>query len=260
MASEPLRAAVYCTSEAERAAAAKALGRGGEVTAYDGVLEGWLDGEGVRELSAQGIVVDPLDTGAAPAAARHDALERQTHCEFSDPGVQALRATLGDQSPRVLEPEPADAPDVAFYHVRLTGGITEEQRRAFVEYGVDLAAFEPPDAYRTRLTREQYGLVRATPGVRAVERYRLEETLTPALMDVIDKGTRRRTFDLVLHRVADRERIAEQLRGTDGVKVLDASHLYIRFEAPTDPALLATVAHTSGVRRLDVYEPPSLMV
>ena len=37
---EPLRAAVYCTSEAERAAAEKALGRGGEVTAYDGVLEG----------------------------------------------------------------------------------------------------------------------------------------------------------------------------------------------------------------------------
>jgi len=90
---EPLRAAVYCTSEAERAAAAKALGRGGEVTAYDGVLEGWLDGDGVRELSAQGIVVDPLDTTAAPAEARHDALERKTHCEFSDPGVQAMRAT-----------------------------------------------------------------------------------------------------------------------------------------------------------------------
>ena len=179
MAPEPLRAAVYCTSEAERAAAAKALGRGGEVTSYDGVLEGWLDGDGVRELSAQGIVVDPLDTEAAPPEPRHDALERKTHCEFSDPGVQAMRATLGPQPPRVLEPEPADAPDVAFYHVRLTGGITEEQRRAFVEYGVDLAAFEPPDAYRTRLTREQYGKVRATPGVRAVERYRLEETLTP---------------------------------------------------------------------------------
>ena len=78
---EPLRAAVYCTSEAERAAAAKALGRGGEVTAYDGVLEGWLDGDGVRELAAQGIVVDPLDTEAAPAEPRHDALERKTHCE-----------------------------------------------------------------------------------------------------------------------------------------------------------------------------------
>ena len=88
---EPLRAAVYCTSEAERAAAAKALGRGGEVTAYDGVLEGWLDGDGVRELSARGIVVDPLDTEAAPAEARHDALERKTHCEFSDPGVQSSR-------------------------------------------------------------------------------------------------------------------------------------------------------------------------
>ena len=260
MAPEPLRAAVYWTSEAERAAAAKALGRGGEVTAYDGVLEGWLDGDGVRALSAQGIVVDPLDTGAAPAEARHDALERKTHCEFSDPGVQAMRATLGPLPPRVLEPEPADAPDVAFYHVRLTGGITDEQRRAFVEYGVDLAAFEPPDTYRTRLTREQYGRVRATPGVRAVERYRLEETLTPQLLKAVEAGPARRTFDCVLHRVADRERVAKEIGAIDGVKVLEASSLFIRFEAPADPALLATVAYTTGVRRLDIYEPPSLMV
>jgi serine protease AprX len=257
---EPLRAAVYCTSEAERAAAQKALGRGGEVTTYDGVLEGWLDGDGVRELAAQGIVVDPLDTEAAPPEPRHDALERKTHCEESDPGVQALRATLGPQPPRVLEPEPAEAPDVAFYHIRLSGPITEEQRRAFVSYDVDLAAFEPPDAYRTRLTREQYGKVRATPGVRAVERYRLEETLTPELLAAIKRGPARRTFDCILHRIADRDRIVGELRALAGVKVLEASWLYIRFEAPADAALLAKVAYTSGVRRLDVYEQPSLMV
>jgi hypothetical protein len=257
MEPERLRAAVYCTNEAERKVAEKALG--GEATAaYDGVLEGWLDADGVRSLIAHGIVVDPLDADAA--GERHEALTHKTHVDADNPAVERLRATLGDTAPRVLEPEPADAPEIAFYHVRLRGPITDEQRRAFVEYGVDLAAFEPPDAYRTRLTREQYGRVRATPGVRAVERYRLEETLTPALMDVIEKGPERRTFDLVLHRVADRERIAKQLRGTEGVTVLDASHLYIRFEAPTDPALLATVARTSGVRRLDVYEPPSLMV
>ena len=197
---------------------------------------------------------------AAPADARHDALERKTHCEESDPGVQTLRATLGPQPQRVLEPEPADAPDVAFYHIRLSGPITEEQRRAFVSYDVDLAAFEPPDAYRTRLTREQYGKVRATPGVRAVERYRLEETLTPELLKAIESGPERRTFDCILHRIADRERIVGELRALAGVKVLEASWLYIRFEAPTDAALLAKVAYTSGVRRLDVYEQPSLMV
>jgi serine protease AprX len=256
---ERLRAAVYCTSEAERSAAERAL-KGNDVTAYDGVLEGWLDADGVRELSKQGIVVDPLDAGAAPVGPAHDALERKTHCQESDPGVQALRATLGPQPPRVLEPEPADAPDVAFYHIRLTGPITEEQRRAFVEYGVDLAAFEPPDAYRTRLTREQYAKVRATPGVRAVERYRLEETLTPQLMEAIERGPGRRTFDCVLHRIADRERITGELRALEGVKVLESSWLYIRFEAPADPALLAQVAHITGVRRLDVYEPPSLLV
>ena len=192
-------------------------------------------------------MVDPLDADAAPTDARHEALDRKTHCEADDPGVQRLRATLGDQPPRVLEPAPADAPDVAFYHVRLTGPITEQQRRAFVGYGVDLAAFEPPDAYRTRLTREQYGRVRATPGVRAVERYRLEETLTPQLLEAVEGGPARRAFDCVLHRIADRDRIAEELRGIEGVKVLEASYLFIRFEAPADAALLAEVAHITGV-------------
>jgi serine protease AprX len=257
MGPEPLRAAVYYTSEAERAAAEAVLR---DVTAYDGVLEGWLDADGVRALVERGIVVDPLDPGAVPAEARHAALTRMAHVEADDPGVERLRATLGDTAPRVLEPEPSEAPDVAFYHIRLAGPITEEQRRAFVGYGVDLAAFEPPDAYRTRLTREQYASVRATPGVRAVERYRLEETLTKPLLDALNGGPARRTFDCVLHRIADLDRIAGQLRGTEGVKVLEASYLFIRFEAPADPALLATVAHTSGVRRLDVWEPPSLMV
>jgi hypothetical protein len=41
--------------------------------------------------------------------------------------------------------------------------------------------------------------------------------------------------------------------------VTEASYLFIRFEAPTDPALLTAVAKLSGVRRLDVYEPPRLM-
>ena len=103
--------------------------------------------------------------------------------------------------------------------------------------------------------------MRATPGVRAVERYRLEETLTPELLEAIKRGPARRTFDCMLHRIADRERIVERARvRSTGVKVLEASSLYIRFEAPADAALLAKVAYTSGVRRLDVYEPPSLMV
>lgn len=257
----PLRAAVYCTNEAERAVAVQALrqaGRG-DPAEYDGVLEGWLEPDGVRALAERGIVVDPLDAVDPETAGRHEVLAAPDQVAADDPAVERLRATLGDTGPRVLSPEPEAAPEVAFYHIRLDGPITEDQRRAFIGYGVDLAAFEPPDSYRTRLTREQYGQVRDTPGVRAVERYRLEETLTRPLLETLEGGEARRTFDCVLHRIADRDRIVGELRAMEGVEVLDASYLFIRFSAPADEALLAAVARTPGVRRLDVYEPPRLM-
>ncbi|MEA2365103.1 MAG: serine protease AprX [Thermoleophilaceae bacterium] len=255
MAEAPLHAAVYVTSSDERQTVEKLLRRDDRV-AYDGVLEGWLDPDAVRQLAERGIVVDPIEGDAPEPALALPHLERQGHVDADDPRLSGFHS----EEPRVLEPEPDAAPEVAFYHVRLEGPITEEQRTAFVDAGVDLAAFEPPDSYRTRLTREQYALVRAAPGVRAVERYRVEETLTPGLVEELeDRPGERRTFDLVLHRIADADALSEELAGLDGVNVLDASYLFIRFEAPLDRELVATVARLPGVRRLGLYEPPSLM-
>jgi subtilisin family serine protease len=255
VAEAPLHAAVYVTSSDERQAVEKLLRRDDRV-AYDGVLEGWLDPDAVRQLAERGIVVDPIEGDAPEPALALPHLERQGHVDADDPRLSGFHS----EEPRVLEPEPDAAPEVAFYHVRLEGPITEEQRTAFVDAGVDLAAFEPPDSYRTRLTREQYALVRAAPGVRAVERYRVEETLTPGLVEELeDRPGERRTFDLVLHRIADADALSEELAGLDGVNVLDASYLFIRFEAPLDRELVATVARLPGVRRLGLYEPPSLM-
>jgi subtilisin family serine protease len=255
VAEAPLHAAVYVTSSDERQAVEKLLRRDDRV-AYDGVLEGWLDPDAVRQLAERGIVVDPIEGDAPEPAVALPHLERQGHVDADDPRLSGFHS----EEPRVLAPEPDAAPEVAFYHVRLEGPITEEQRTAFVDAGVDLAAFEPPDSYRTRLTREQYALVRAAPGVRAVERYRVEETLTPGLVEELeDRPGERRTFDLVLHRIADADALSEELAGLDGVNVLDASYLFIRFEAPLDRELVATVARLPGVRRLGLYEPPSLM-
>jgi hypothetical protein len=63
----------------------------------------------------------------------------------------------------------------------------------------------------------------------------------------------------VLYRIAERDRIVGELQAMEGVEIREASYLFIRFEAPTDEALLAAVARVPGVRRLDVYEPPRLM-
>jgi subtilisin family serine protease len=160
----------------------------------------------------------------------------------------------------VLEPPPDEAPDVAFYHIRLEGPISETQRDSLIGWGVDLAAFEPPDSYRTRLTKDQYARVRALEGVRAVERYRLEETVTPRLLEVLLASSgERRTFDVVLHRIADRDALSAQIGAIDGVRVLDASYLFIRFDAPLERELVSSVARLPGVRRLDLYQPASLL-
>jgi serine protease AprX len=251
----PLHAAIYVTTGEERRAAEE-LVRRDDVVAYDGVLEGWLEPDAVRALTERGIVVDPIESDAPEPAIALPHLERQAHVDGDDPRLAGFHS----EEPRVLEPEPDAAPKAAFYHVRLVGPITDEQRSAFVDGGVDLAAFEPPDSYRTRLTREQYARVRATPGVRAVERYRVEETLTPGLVEELEErpGERRR-FDLVLHRIADAAALAKELAGLEGVQAVDASYLFIRFEAPLNRDLVARIARLPGVRRLDLYEPPALM-
>jgi serine protease AprX len=250
---EGLHAAVYVTSDEERMLA-ESLVRDGQA-GYDGVVQGWLDADAVRTLAERGIVVDPIKSDGEPVGPP-TRMGRRGHVEADDPRLAALRR---DGAPPVAEPEPEDAPDVAFYHIRLEGPITEEQRGAFEGFGVDLAAFEPPDSYRTRLTREQYAQVRGTPGVRAVERYGLEEKLTPRLVEKLEAHPgERRTFDLVLHRIADRDAVVARLDEL-GVKVSEASYLFIRFEAPLDRELLASVARIRSMRRLDLYEPPSLL-
>jgi serine protease AprX len=248
-----LHAAVYVTNDDERKLAEK-LVREGHAT-YEGVVQGWLDADGVRALSERGIIVDPINSNGGEPVGPPTPMGRRGHVDADDPRLKGLRR----DKPLVREPEVEDAPDVAFYHIRLEGPITEDQRAAFVGYGVDLAAFEPPDSYRTRLTREQYAQVRGTPGVRAVERYGLEEKLTPHLVRELDEFPgERRTFDLVLHRIADRDAVVERLREL-GIAVSEASYLFIRFDAPLDRELVASLARIRSVRRLDLYEPPSLL-
>ncbi len=250
---EDLHAAVYVTNDDERKLAEK-LVRGGHAS-YEGVVQGWLDADSVRALAERGIIVDPINSNGGEPVGPPTPMGRRGHVDADDPRLEGLRR----DKPLVREPEPEDAPDVAFYHIRLEGPITEHQRAAFVGYGVDLAAFEPPDSYRTRLTREQYAQVRATPGVRAVERYGLEEKLTPNLVRELDECPgERRTFDLVLHRIADRDAVVERLREL-GIAVSEASYLFIRFDAPLDRDLVASLARIRSVRRLDLYEPPSLL-
>ena len=67
---EDLHAAVYVTNDDERKLAEK-LVREGHAT-YEGVVQGWLDADGVRALAERGIIVDPIDSnGGGPGRPAH---------------------------------------------------------------------------------------------------------------------------------------------------------------------------------------------
>lgn len=249
----------------------------------------------VAPLAAPKPEADELVAGLtampAPPSPEDDAmLELRRHLKYvarTDQGLELLDhevsdaqldARIHDVGPRKIQPEPEEAPDDAVYHINLRGPITEEQGRQFQDLGISLAAFEPPSLYRTFLTGEQFATVVALDFVESVERTRLEETVTKEVLESISGATapgedagptllgmdaeaapKRETYDCVLHRIADREMVAGLIESLDGVDVTESSYLYIRFEAPADPRIVASVAKLPQVRRLGLYTPPTLM-
>jgi serine protease AprX len=306
MADEPVPVEVFYDDEAERERATAVLSavRPDDVRVHDGVVEGWVDATAVAALAEAGLLVTPLlHPSAAPAgealekhvaAARpsHDSeqlLALKRHSRFvgrDDAGIRlldqevsgdALDETVNDPGHRNLQPEPEEAPDAAVYHIHLVAPITESQCAAFEDLGISLAAYEPPASYRTFLTREQYTTVRSLDYVRAVERFRLEETVTPELLESLPLSEEpaegeatllsagpaeppaRQTYDCVLHRIADRAKTEAVIRTIEGVEILESSYLYIRFSAPEDPRIVAAVAKLPEIRRIDVFTPPRLL-
>lgn len=306
MAAEPVPVEVFYDDEAEKEKARTVLAavRPEDVRVHDGVVEGWVDDGAVAALAEAGLIVTPLlHPSTAPpgeALAKHvaaarpshdseDLLALKRHSRFvgrTDEGIElldqevsaeALDETVNDPGHRNLQPEPEDAPDTAVYHIHLVAPITESQCAQFEDLGISLAAFEPPASYRTFLTREQYTTVRSLDYVRAVERFRLEETVTPGLLDSLSLSAdpsegeatllsggpaeppQRQTYDCVLHRIADREKTEAVMRTIEGVEILESSYLYIRFSAPEDPRIVAAVAKLPEIRRIDVFTPPRLL-
>ncbi|HEX2195937.1 MAG TPA: S8 family serine peptidase [Actinomycetota bacterium] len=305
MAGEPVQVEVFYddAEELEKAKAALTAVRP-DVRIYKGVIEGWADDRALAALAEASLLVSPLlHPSAAPAPEaveanaagapppRHDTeelLRLKQHSRYvtrTDEGLRilaqevasdAVDQTVNDPGHRDLEPAPEDAPDNAVYHIHLRAPMTEAQCQEIEGLGISLAAFEPPMSYRTFLTRDQYATVRSLPYVSAVKRFRLEETVTRALLDALpldaepsggdtmllsggpEETLERETFDVVLHRIADREKVEGEIRMLEGAELLESSHLYIRFSVPKDPRILAALAKLPEIRRISVYSPPEL--
>jgi subtilisin family serine protease len=265
---------VYTHSEEERRLAEELLGGAGKVRVHGDLVEARLDEPGVvRELAARGLLVDVIESPPPPRGpldARALRVERfrsqALHVSIAGGELEVHDEQVGDRDGRIhdrdeitLEPLPQDTLETDFYRIRLDGPITEDRLEEFVELGIDLAAFEPPDSYRTALTSEQYRAVRELGWVLAVRRHRFEDTITHEMLDVVEEsGEERRVFDLVLHRVRDREQVVGLIDSYEGAEVIDSDWLYIRFEAPSDARLLAALGKLPEVRQLGVHQRPQL--
>jgi hypothetical protein len=271
---ETVRAAVFLASEQDRKRAEGVLGeleREGR-THFGGMVEGELSPAQVKQLDAEGLVVELVEHTAAPPPEALGGARRAIAA--GSEVIEELQGQAPEPRTGGLEPSEAEALPVDAYNLELEGPITRAQRLELDKLGVDIAAYEPGYGYRTVLDHEQYAKVQALPYVAAVRRYRFSQTMTPELLEAVTDGgegeepqllsggeeeeAEDQVFDCLLHREEDLAKVRKLITGEAGTEVLDSSNLRIRFGAKAGVPLLATLAVQPEVRQLSVYEAPTL--
>jgi serine protease AprX len=288
---EPFRAAVFYKNDDQLKQAEEALRavEPDKITVYSGVVEGWLTRDGYKQLVGDGLLVDLTDPSspeeaepdtplmaAAAATPAEDQLEefkekaRGVALE-KDGGLVEAGAAEAEKDP-ALTPLPVDEPaPVDVYWVRFKRPLSPEQRDELGKRGLEISVYEPPNTYKMFLTREQRDELEALPLVESVDLYTFEQTVTPHLVETAvaepdqpqllqDAGPQLDTFDCVLHRSRDEEKVRKILEQTEGVEDVEASEIFLRFKALPDAPLLSAIAHLPEVRKLAPYRPPKLAV
>lgn len=288
---EALRIAVFY-DDAEQLDRAKSALTEAEV--FEGVVEGYAAPDTLADLVDEGLVVDALPEhheevpeiaepppGPPPPepslVADLKQLAQQVELSGDDASRRLVLLDEGDEAAGDARIHPVvaaeaieqeEGPAERVHYLCLRGPITQEQRLELDSFGVDIAAFEPPDRYRTFLTHEQRERASRLPYVRAIEPYRYEQVLTPALVDTMkeaepggpellsDSGPESGVeFDCVMHRERDLPRVKALIENTEGLTVIGESNLRIRFRGPPAVPVLAAIAALPEVRRLGPHAP-----
>lgn len=150
------------------------------------------------------------------------------------------------------------------YLVRLKGP-SEAAWRKELEAIAPLGDHRPPHTFRMLLTPEHLAAVEALPYVQAVKRYGLFDTLTPAMVQMLDKvhaekGAEVGQFELTVHMPAAVASVVERLSKTSGVKVLDQGRTSVRFQVAVNSPVLAALAQLPVIRTLSPFAPPQLFL
>jgi len=173
-----------------------------------------------------------------------------------------------------LLPREEELMDQDAYLLRFSGSLRPEWQDELKVLGVALNPSQPPFIYRAMLDRRQLAAVRQLPYVEAVKRYGLRETVTPALMAVMESVKERAeeapaaaapppspvAFDLTVHQASDLARVAQILESTPGVKILCRCETAMRFEIDPQSPVLAALANLPAVRLLTPFKAPKLLM
>src|SRR6266508_4708236 len=259
---ESVRVAAFFHDDDQRKEAEKALT---DSETFASVVEGEATVEDVTKLTEKGVVVEVL-----PQSVPDPPVAPESKPVISDAVVEDL-ASQADLPPRPDRPSEEQALDEDVYRIKLRGPITEKQRLEFWDHGVDIFAFEPPDRYRAFLTREQYAQVRELEYVVDVSRYSFENSLSPELVKLFQEEAQPRsglasadgdaeptTFEALLHRENDMQKVRPVIEQAEGTHVLGTSNLRIRFTGPADIEFLSRLAAMPYVAKVTPYNPPQL--
>jgi subtilisin family serine protease len=257
----PFRIAAYFDDPAGRRLAVEAVRglRPAEAQVFHGVAEGWVRRQDLRALVAAGLTVDVLAgvpgrrrrAAGGPAPPQPGARGRRTPRQRRQ--LERLRATV----------PPVPPPNRDVYRVHVGGPISRRQREAVQMQGAEITAFLPPNLYVMSIPGKRLPAVMAMPFVQAVERYDLDHTVTPELLDELAAGPGGdavRAFDLVVHRPEDLDGVRRAIEATPGAAVVEASDIVMRFRAPATEAFLAGLAHMPEVASLAPVRPAKLYV
>ena len=154
-------------------------------------------------------------------------------------------------------PEPPDdlLPDDA-YIIKLSGPI-EPKWQEELETIAPLGDHRPPETFRMMLTPGQLARVQSLPFVERVKRYGLLDTLTPAMVQLLDSIKPSEPaavghFDVTVHLPEAVGKVVSLLEKS-GIKVVERSGTSLRFEARVDSPILAAIAQLPIVRTITPF-------
>jgi serine protease AprX len=175
--------------------------------------------------------------------------------------VHAGAAITAANKPLLTEPIASNAvlPERAAYEIVFDQPLAPEERSQLDAEKVQLHGHLPPATYRSLLTATQVQTLQSLPFVNELRRYGLDQTLAgPTLDSVSGPNDATVLIDCMVHKHADLRVVREVLAGKKDIDVVSDGFDAIRIAvSPTSPSLVA-VADLPEVRRLAIFEPPTL--